>query len=95
MNKLILCGNLTRDPIVKNAGPKVVAAFSLAINEGENLTTYVDCEAWENTASVVNEYVKKGHKLLVEGRLKIDNVDGKKYPKCVVSRVELIQPKSR
>lgn len=95
MNKLILCGNLTRDPIAKNVGTKTIVTFSLAINEGENLTTYVDCEAWEKTATVINEYVKKGHKLLVEGRLKIDNVEGKKYPKCVVSRVELIQPKAR
>lgn len=95
MNKLILCGNLTKDPVAKEVGKKALATFSLAINEGENLTTYVDCEAWEKTASVVNEYVKRGHKLLVEGCLKIDNVDGKKYTKCVVSRVELIQPKAR
>lgn len=95
MNKLILCGNLTRDPVSKDVGRKAITTFSLAINEGENLTTYVDCEAWEKTATVIDEYVKKGHKLLVEGRLKIDNVEGKKYPKCIVSRVELIQPKSR
>lgn len=95
MNKLILCGNLTRDPQSKEVGSKTLTTFSLAINEGENLTTYVECESWEKTASVVSEYVKKGHKLLVEGRLKIDNVEGKKYPKCVVSRVELIQPKNK
>ena len=95
MNKLILCGNLTRDPIAKNVGTKALVTFSLAINEVENLTTYVECEAWEKTATVIDEYVRKGHKLLVEGRLKIDNVDGKKYPKCVVSRVELIQPKAK
>ncbi len=95
MNKLILCGNLTKDPVTKEVVGKALTTFSLAINEGENLTTYVDCEAWGKTATVVSEYVKKGHKLLVEGRLKIDNVEGKKYPKCVVSRVELIQPKTR
>lgn len=92
MNKLILCGNLTTDPDVREVAQKKLAKFSLVINEGEN-TTYVECEAWEKTATVLSAYVKKGHKLLVEGRLKIDKVDGKNYPKCVVSRVELIQPK--
>lgn len=81
VNKVILIGNLTRDPEVVslNSGTDV-AKFSLAINDsykkadGEMVenTIYMDCEAWSGLAKVVSTYVKKGSKVYVEGSLKED-----------------------
>lgn len=94
MNKMILCGRLTKAPEVKVAKSKKITVFSLAINEGEK-TTFVDCETWEKTAEIAEKYLEKGHRVLIEGKLRIDTYESKKYPKCMVERIELIQDKSK
>jgi len=80
-NKVFLMGNLTRDIEMRfTANNTPVANFGLATNrryrtkDGENRedTTFVDCEAWGRTAEVMNEYLKKGRPVFVEGRLKLD-----------------------
>ncbi len=85
-NKVILAGNLTRDPEMRYT-PKgtAVARFTLAINRtwksesGENKeeVTFVDIDAWGRQAEVISQYVKKGRPLLVEGRLKLDQWEDK------------------
>ena len=85
LNKVMLMGNLTRDPEVKHT-PKgtAVCQFGLAIsrtysNNGEKKeeVTFVDVEAWGRTAEVIGEYCRKGKPLFVEGRLKLDQWDDK------------------
>jgi single-strand DNA-binding protein len=85
-NKVILAGNLTRDPELRYT-PKgtAIARIGLAINRtwksetGENKeeVTFVDVEAFGKTAEVIGQYFKKGKPILMEGRLKLDTWDDK------------------
>ena len=81
-NKVILIGNLTRDPELKTSatGTKV-ADLRLAISEtwrdkntGENreVVCYVDVAAWNRTAELCSQFLKKGSPILVDGRLQMD-----------------------
>jgi single-strand DNA-binding protein len=86
VNKVILIGNVTRDPEVKFT-PKgsAVADVGLAINRKYTLdtgekreeTTFVDVELWGRLAEIAGEYAKKGSPLYVEGRLRMDTWDDK------------------
>lgn len=86
LNKVMLMGNLTRDPEIKYT-PKgtAIAVFGLATNRSYTLengekreeVTFVDCEAYARLAEVIGEYCKKGKPLFVEGRLKLDTWDDK------------------
>jgi single-strand DNA-binding protein len=85
-NKVILAGNLTRDPEVRYT-PKgmAIAKFGLAINrtwkneagESKEEVTFVDIDAFGRQAEVISQYLKKGRPILVEGRLKLDQWDDK------------------
>ncbi len=77
-NKVILMGNLTRDPELRyTANGQAVASVGLAVNrkfktrDGEQReeTTFVDCTAWARSAEIICEYIKKGDPILIEGRL--------------------------
>ena len=74
-NRVILVGNLTRDPEIKYiASGMGVTKFTLAINrktkQGDE-TQYIDIVAWDKLAENCNNYLKKGMSALVEGRLVI------------------------
>ena len=80
-NKVILAGNLTRDPQLSHTPSQVpVCEFGLAINrrwrgaEGQprEETCFVECQAWRRTAEIINQYMSKGRPILVEGRLTYD-----------------------
>lgn len=85
-NKVILAGNLTRDPELRHT-PKgtAIAKFGLAINRtwnGEDgqkreEVTFVDVDAFGKQADAIGKYLKKGKPVLVEGRLKLDQWDDK------------------
>jgi len=85
-NKVILAGNLTRDPEMKYTSKgTAVASFGVAINRkwktetGENKeeVTFVDIDAFARQAEVISQYFKKGRPILVEGRLKFDQWEDK------------------
>jgi single-strand DNA-binding protein len=85
-NRVILAGNLTRDPELKYTSKgSAVARITLAINrtwksetgEQKEEVAFVDVEAWGRQAEVIAQYVKKGRPLLVEGRLKLDQWEDK------------------
>ena len=86
LNKVMLIGNLTRDPEIKYT-PKgtAVAQLGLAVNrvwsndagEKQEETTFVDVELWGRQAEVAGEYLKKGRPVFIEGRLKLDSWDDK------------------
>lgn len=96
-NKVILVGNLTRDPELKTApsGSKV-ADLGLAVSEswrdkntGENreVVCFVDVTVWNRLAELCQQYLKKGSPVLVEGRLQMDewkNQQGEKRSKLRV-----------
>jgi single-strand DNA-binding protein len=85
-NKVILAGNLTRDPELRYT-PKgtAIAAIGLAINrtwksetgESKEEVTFVDVDVWGRQAEVIAQYMRKGRPLLVEGRLKLDTWEDK------------------
>ena len=85
-NKVILAGNLTRDPEVRYT-PKgtAIAKLGMAINrtwksetgETKEEVTFVDVDAFGRQAEVISQYLKKGRPILVEGRLKLDQWDDK------------------
>jgi single-strand DNA-binding protein len=85
-NKVILAGNLTRDPEMRYT-PKgtAVAHIGLAINrtwktetgETKEEVTFVDVEAFGRQAEVISQYMRKGRPFLVEGRLKLDQWEDK------------------
>lgn len=85
-NRVILMGHLTSDPELKyiQQGTAVVN-FGLAINRGKE-ADFFDCEAWEKTAELISEYLKKGSGILIEGRLKQERweKDGQKYSRIKI-----------
>lgn len=95
-NRVILMGNLTRDPELKQApsGTPVVD-LRLAVSEqyrdkqtGETkeVTCFVDVTAWSRLAELCSQYLSKGRPILVEGRLQYDewkNKEGRHVASCV------------
>jgi single-strand DNA-binding protein len=85
-NKVIIAGNLTRDPELRYT-PKgtPVANLSVAINRVRKLesgeqheeTTFVEVEAWGRQGEVVAQYLKRGRPILIEGRLRQDRWEDK------------------
>ena len=85
-NKVILAGNLTRDPELRYT-PKgtAVAKLGLAVNrswttetgEKREEATFVDVDAFGKQAEVISQYLRKGRSLLVEGRLRLETWDDK------------------
>lgn len=85
-NKVILLGNLTRDPEVRYT-PKGSAVCDLAIAVNRQYTlesgekreevTYVDVVLWSRLAEIAGEYLKKGRPVFIEGRLQMDTWDDK------------------
>jgi single-strand DNA-binding protein len=85
-NKVILVGNLTRDPELRYT-PKgtAIAKIGLAVNrvwtseggEKKEEVTFVDVDVFGRTAENVGQYMRKGRPILIEGRLKLDQWDDK------------------
>src|SRR5437870_5349399 len=86
-NKVILAGNLTRDPELRYT-PKglAIAKFGLAINrswkdgetgETKEEVTFVDIDAFGKQAETIGQYLKRGKPVLIEGRLRLDSWEDK------------------
>lgn len=94
-NKVILMGNLTRDPETRNTpSGQSVTNFGLAVNRTwrdqsgntqENVS-FIDCVAWGKTGEIIAQYVQKGRPILVSGRLdqRSWDQDGQKRSKVEV-----------
>ena len=86
LNKVMLIGNLTRDPEIKYT-PKGTAVADIAIAVNRTYTgpdgqkkeevTYIDVVLWERLAELAGEYLKKGRPVFIEGRLQMDTWDDK------------------
>lgn len=86
-NKVILVGNLTRDPQVRfTPGGTPVTDLGLAVsrqwydkssNSRREETTFVDVTLWGRQAEVAGEYLSKGRPVLIEGRLQMDSWEDK------------------
>ena len=103
MNKVILVGNLTKEPEVrKSQSGKSVARMSIAVNQGygeKQKTDFFNLVAWDKTADLCEKYLNKGSKILVEGRIKNNNYekDGAKHygVDVIVETVEFMDRKKK
>jgi single-strand DNA-binding protein len=106
INRVILYGNLTRDPELKYIpSGTAVCEIGMAMNDrrkGPNgdwieETTFVDVTLWSRSAEIASEYLSKGSPVMIEGRLKLDTweKDGKKNSKLrvVADRLHLVGSK--
>lgn len=108
-NKVILMGNLTRDPEMRHLPSNMpVAQIGLAVNErykdkqtGEwtDRANFVDCDAFGRTAEIISQYFQKGSPILIEGKLRMDQWEdrqsGQKRSKLkvVIDRFEFVLPR--
>jgi single-strand DNA-binding protein len=86
LNRVLLIGNLTRDPELRYT-PKgtAVTEIGLAVNrvysgedgEKKEETTFVDVTLWARQAEIAGQYLKKGRPVFIEGRLQLDTWDDK------------------
>lgn len=92
INQVILMGRLTRDPEMRTTtSGKTIASFSLAVDRGgqEDAADFFEVTAWEKLGELVNQYLSKGRRCLVQGRLRQDSWDDKETGKKR-SKVEVV-----
>ncbi len=92
INQVILMGRLTRDPEMRTTTTgKSIASFSLAVdrNTQDDQADFFDVTAWEKLGELANQYLSKGRRCLVQGRLRQDSWDDKETGKKR-SRIEVV-----
>jgi single-strand DNA-binding protein len=99
VNKVILLGNVGKDPDIRSTpGGTMVATFSLAtsFNQKDPQGNWQEQTEWHNvvafgrTAEIVRDYVKKGSKLFIEGRIQTRNYEDKEHAGRKIYRTEII-----
>lgn len=109
MNRVIMCGRLTKDPEVRYTtgdNSSAIAKWSLAVDrqykgkDGKTEADFFNCVAFGKTGEFVERYFRKGQKILLEGRLQNDHYkdrDGKTQysEQIVVSQVEFVEKKEQ
>ncbi|HAL56902.1 MAG TPA: single-stranded DNA-binding protein [Bacteroidetes bacterium] len=100
LNKVLLIGNLGKDPEMKyTSGGTAVANFSIAVseswkdNEGnkQERTEWVNIVAWRKVAEICSQYLKKGSRIYVEGKLQCRSYEDKNGVKRYVTEVVMDQ----
>ena len=102
MNKVVLIGNLVRDPeLAYSKSGKAYCKFTLAVSDKfqKDKTDFIDCIAWNKTAELIAEYSKKGHKLGISGSITTntyENKEGKKVKTFAikVEDMDFLTPKT-
>ena len=91
MNSINIIGRLTSDPTLRTSEKgNQIANFSVAVDDTGKRTDFFDCAAFTKTAETVSKYLKKGCKVGITGRLRID-----KYEKFTDNRVTFTASKYR
>jgi single-strand DNA-binding protein len=107
LNKILIIGNLTKDPESRAAGQHTIVSFSIAVNKRSKSSdgqkkedvSFFDCDAWNKTGELVLQYCKKGKSVLVEGHLQQERwqtQDGQNRSKVkiVADNVQFLSPKT-
>lgn len=107
MNKILLCGRLVRDPEIRYSqgnNSMAIAKFTLAVDrkikkDGEQNADFINCTAFGKTAEVIEKYISKGTKIIVEGRWQTGsykNKDGATVytNDCMIESLEFCESKS-
>ncbi len=106
MNRIMLLGRLTKDPEIRyTPSGACVAQFTLAVDrpytkDGSREADFIPCVTWGKTSETIGNYVHKGQRLLVEGRLQIRSYDAKDGSKrwvteVIVNHAEFIERKEQ
>lgn len=105
MNKVFLIGRLTKDVEERRKEDKVLATFTVAVDEvvkkngvSEKTAQFIDCIAFDNLASNIVKYIKKGSQVAVEGRINnysYAHKDGttRNYYRILVSSIQFLDPR--
>jgi len=108
INKVVLAGRITKDPVIKEfeSGSKIIT-FSIATNryykskdgEKKEESEFHNCVAWNKSAEFINKYFSKGDPIYIEGRLKTDSYEKegvKKYStKIIIDQIQFVGSKKR
>jgi single-strand DNA-binding protein len=107
MNKVILMGNLTRDPEIRYSqgeNSMAIARFSLAVNrrfarQGDTDVDFFNCTAFNRQAEFVEKYFRQGSRMLLTGRIQNDNYTNKNGEKVysvqiIADEIEFAERKS-
>lgn len=92
INQVILMGRLTRDPEQRSTSTgKNIASFSIAVDRAgqDDTADFFDVTAWEKLGDLVMQYLAKGRRVLVQGRLRQDSWDDKETGKRR-TRIEVV-----
>lgn len=104
MNKAILVGRLAQDPDVRyTQSGKAVASFNLAVNryvgQGQQQADFIPIVAWDKLAEICGNYLTKGQRILVEGRIQVRSYekDGAKrwVTEVIALHVEFLEQKKQ
>ena len=95
MNKVIMMGRLTKDPEIRygqGSGNSVVGTFSIAVDrrfkrDGEPEADFFNCVTFGKTAEFLEKYVKKGTKVVIDGRLQNDSYTNQNGVKITTTKV--------
>ena len=95
MNKVILMGRLTRDPDIRwtqGQDQKCMARFTLAVDRrveqgAEQTADFISCVSWGRTAEFIEKYIKKGVKIVVEGRIQTGSYTNNEGTKVYTTNV--------
>ena len=99
MNKCQIIGRTTAEIQTKYTNSnKAVSTFTLAVDRYPNETDYIPCVAWEKRAETLAQYVKKGDRLAIAGRIQVRQYETQQGEKRTITEVivedfDLIQPK--
>lgn len=106
MNKVILIGNICKDPEISETNSGVaVCRFSIAVNrrraseDAEQQTDFFNVTAWRGLADTISRYCKKGNKIAITGQMQIRQYEDREGAKrtsvdVVAEEVEFLSPKS-
>ncbi len=105
LNRVVLVGRLTKDPDFKMTGTgTAVANFTIAVNrtftnnQGDREADFISVVVWRRQAEIVNQYVKKGNLVGVDGRIQTRNYEGQDGKRVYVTEVvaesvQFLEPK--
>lgn len=81
MNNVVLIGRLTKDPEIRQVGETTVCNFTLAVDRPytkqgeEKKTDFISCVAFGRLAENLEKYIRKGRRIVIEGRIQVDSYD--------------------
>ena len=94
MNVIILSGNLGKDvELKKSASGTSYADGSIAVNDAKRNVNFINFRLFGKYAETMSEYLRKGTKVLIQGKLDISEYQGNFYTKVLVNSVELLSTK--